>query len=126
VVARACDLIRDRYGFYAAGWAGPGVGQPDSRLRKELAAAVGLALAHLDGVEGGLWRTDAGPLAYDFPTYEGTGPKTDIPTAEYDQILAVNQQAARDKQSVDRRTEPPPGRKHCCCMRAPSMGRLAG
>ncbi len=34
---------------------------------------------------------------------EGTGPKTDLPIAERDQIQAVNQQAAREEQSVDRR-----------------------
>ncbi|WP_428493560.1 sensor histidine kinase [Rhodopila sp.] len=104
VIARACDLIRDRYGFYATGWAGPRQGQPDDRLRSDLATAVGLALAKQQGVEGGIWQAGAGPLAYAFPTYEGTGPKTDLPTAERDQIRAVNQQAARDEQFVDRRT----------------------
>jgi hypothetical protein len=104
VVARACDLIRDRYGFYAAGWTGLGAGRPDDRLRTDLAAAVGLALAHQNGVEGGIWQAEAGPLAYAFPTYEGTGPKTDLPAAERDRIQAVNQQAARDDLAVNRRT----------------------
>jgi signal transduction histidine kinase len=103
VVARACDLIQDRYGFYATGWSGPRLGQPDDRLRSDLATAVGLALAKQAGVEGGIWQSEAGPLAYAFPTYEGTGPKTDLPIAERSQIQAVNQQAARDEQSVDRR-----------------------
>jgi signal transduction histidine kinase len=103
VVARACDLIRDRYGFYATGWFGPQQGQLDDKLRSDLATAVGLALAHQAGVEGGIWQSEAGSLAYAFPTYEGTGPKTDLPTAEQDQIQSVNQQAARDEQSVDRR-----------------------
>ncbi|WP_428530650.1 sensor histidine kinase [Rhodopila sp.] len=102
VIARACDLIRDRYGFYATGWSGPRQGQPDVRLRSDLATAVGLALGNQDGVEGGIWQTGTGPLAYAFPTYQGTGPKTDLPTAERDQIRAVNQQAARDEQFVDR------------------------
>jgi signal transduction histidine kinase len=103
VVARACDLIRDRFGFYAAGWSGPRQDQFDDRLRTDLAGAVGLALAQQTGVEGGIWQTGAGPLAYAFPTYEGTGPKTDLPTAEREQIQAINQQAARDEQSADRR-----------------------
>jgi signal transduction histidine kinase len=60
-------------------------------------------LANRAGVEGGIWQSEAGPLAYAFPTYEGTGPKTDLPIAERDQIQAVNQQAAREEQSVDRR-----------------------
>lgn len=102
VVARACDLIRDRYGFYTAGWSGPQPGQTDARLRADLATAVGLALAQQVGVEGGIWQTEAGPMAYAFPTYEGTGPKTDLPMAERDQIEAVNGQAARDDQSVER------------------------
>jgi signal transduction histidine kinase len=104
VVARACDLIRDRYGFYAAGWSGPGPVPPDERLRGDLTAAVSLALAHQDGVEGGIWQLDSGPLAYAYPTYEGTGPKTDLPAAERDRIQAVNQRAARDEQPSDQRT----------------------
>lgn len=103
VVARACDLIGDRYGFYTIGWSGPKQGETDERLRSDLAMAVGLALAKQAGVEGGIWQSEAGPLAYAFPTYEGTGPKTDLPVAERDQIQAVNQQAARDEQSVERR-----------------------
>ena len=103
MVAHACDLIRDRYRFYATDWSGPEPGQLDDRLRADLAAAVSLALAHQAGVEGGVWQLDAGSLAYAFPTYEGTGPKTDLPTAERDQIQLVNQQAARDEQAVDRR-----------------------
>ncbi len=77
VAARACDLIGDRYGFYTIGWSGPQPGPADTRLRTDLATAVGLALAQQDGVEGGIWQSEAGPLAYAFPTYEGTGPKTD-------------------------------------------------
>ncbi len=103
VVARACDLIRDRYGFYTIGWSGPKQGETDERLRSDLATAVGLALAQQTGVEGGIWQSEAGPLAYAFPTYEGTSPKTDLPAAERDQIQAVNQQAAQDEQSVERR-----------------------
>lgn len=103
VIARACDLIRDRFGFYAAGWTGPATAS-DARLRNDLATAVGLALARQDGVEGGIWQTEAGPLAYAYPTYEGTGPKTDLPVAERDQIQAVNAQAARDEQPASSST----------------------
>ena len=108
VVARACDVIRDRYGFYAAGWQGPGDGPLDETARSDLAAVVGLSLDSQPGVEGGIWKTESGsqsgPLAYAFPNYQGTGPKTDLPAAERAQIQAVNQQAAHDEQSVDRRT----------------------
>ena len=89
VVARACDLIRDRYAFYAAGWHGPTPPLTDQGLQRDLTAAVTLALARQDGVEGGIWQAEAGPLAYAFPTYQGTGPKTDLPAAERNQIQAV-------------------------------------
>jgi signal transduction histidine kinase len=41
-------------------------------------------------------------LAYAFPTSQGTGPKTDLPAAERDEIQAVNQRAARDEQPIER------------------------
>ncbi|MGA2128151.1 MAG: HAMP domain-containing sensor histidine kinase [Xanthobacteraceae bacterium] len=104
VVARACDLIRDRYAFYAAGWKGPVRPLDDAGLRHDLADAVGLALSGEDGVEGGIWQTGAGPLAYAFPTYPGSGTKTDLPAAERDQIQQVNAQAARDEQAAERTT----------------------
>ena len=102
VVARACALIGDRYAFYAAGWAGPAAVPSDAAFRADLTAAVSLALARQDGVEGGIWQADAGSLAYAYPTYGGSGPKTDLPAAERDVIAAVNAQAARDEQPATR------------------------
>ncbi len=102
-VARACDLIADQYAFYIAGWTGPAPPLSDDKLRADLTAAVGLALAHLDGVEGGIWQVDAGSLAYAYPTYEGTGPKTDLPAAERNEIQAVNQRAVREAKAVGQR-----------------------
>src|SRR6202034_431620 len=66
--------------------------------------AVSVALAHEDGVEGGIWQSGVGSLAYAYPTYAGTGPKTDLPAAERDQIQAINQRAAHDDQAVDQRS----------------------
>ena len=103
VVARSCDLIEERYRFFVAGL-GSRPPPVDERLRQGLAAAVGLALEHQDGVEGGVWQVGAGSLAYAFPTYEGTGPKTDLPAAERDQIAAANDEAARAGQTAARRS----------------------
>ena len=72
VVARACDLIRDRYGFYTAGWQGAKVA--DDRLRTDLTTVVSLALAHQDSVKGGIWQTKAGSLAYAYPTTKAPPP----------------------------------------------------
>ena len=127
VVARACDLIRDRYSFYVNGWSGPDRGQLDGKLRSDLAIAVGLALEHEPEIEGGIWQSDAGPLAYAFPTYEGTGPKIDLPEAERGLIRAVNQQAVHDEQSADRRVMS--GKQtlllHACPLSSPIGGLTA-
>jgi len=102
VVARACGLIGERYAFYTAGWAGPAAVPSDAAFRAGLTAAVSLALSRQDGVEGGIWQADAGPLAYAYPTYSGSGPKTDLPAAERDLIAVVNAQAVRDDQPAAR------------------------
>jgi signal transduction histidine kinase len=103
VVAHACDLIRDRYQFYTAGWQGPAPPLGDDALHRDLTAAVSLALTRQDGVEGGIWHAEAGSLAYAYPTYEGSGPKTDLPTAEQDNIRAINEEAGREQQVADQR-----------------------
>ncbi len=99
-VAQACDRIADGYAFYATGWAGPPGGQPDARLRRDLTAIVQVALATSRGVEGGVWQQGAGSLAYAFPTYAGTGPKTDLPQAERPRIAALNAEAAQGRRSL--------------------------
>ena len=103
-IAHACDLIRDSYSTEAARWLGSAPALSDPKLHLDLATAVNQALAGQNGVEGGIWQTDAGPLAYAFPTYAGTGPKTDLPAAEREHIKAVNEQAARDERPITRRS----------------------
>ena len=100
VVAHTCDMIRERYDFYVRDWAGPGLPGSDIGFRRNLVAVVSVALAHQPGIEGGIWQVGDGSLAYAFPTYQGTGPKTDVPAAELDRIRSVNQEAARAEQPV--------------------------
>jgi len=102
VVARACDLIRERYAFYVTSWRGPVPPLDDAGLRADLGAAVSLALARQTGVEGGVWQAEAGSLAYAFPTDPGTARKTDLPVAELDSVRDANEQAARDEAAVSR------------------------
>src|SRR5882757_944679 len=73
LLGRACDAITGAYRFYATGWHGPGPALEDAALRRDLAAVVQTALRDRPGVEGGVWQAEAGPLAYAFPTYEGSG-----------------------------------------------------
>ena len=103
VVAHACDLIRDRYRFYMAGWQGSAPSLDDAALRRDLTGGVALALGRQDGVEGGIWQRETGSLAYAYPTYEGSGPKTDLPTAEQDRIRSINDESAREQQAADQR-----------------------
>jgi signal transduction histidine kinase len=100
LVARSCRDIADRYAFATAGWNGPPSLQIDEELRQQLTAVVAAALARAIGIEGGIWQSQAGPLAYAYPTYEGTGPKTDLPEAEHGAIEQVNADARRDEQPV--------------------------
>src|SRR5580698_3936530 len=78
-VARSCRELTDRYQSFADGWRGRNI---DDALKQELAGVVQTALRRSAGIEGGIWQAGAGSLAYAFPTYEGTGPKTDLPAAE--------------------------------------------
>jgi signal transduction histidine kinase len=100
LVAHSCRDIADRYAFATAGWNGPPSLEIDEELRQQLTAVVAAALARAIGIEGGIWQSQAGPLAYAFPTYEGTGPKIDLPEAEHSAIEQVNADARRDEQPV--------------------------
>ncbi len=104
-VSRACDRIQEQYRADSALWSArpPLLSTPE--LRVELVGAVSEALAGQSGVEGGIWQADAGSLAYAFPTYAGTGPKTDLPAAEREHIEAVNEESARNERPVGRRSE---------------------
>jgi len=124
LVARACRDIADRYQFFVSGWKG---GQIDDRLKQELTALVQVALSSAIGVEGGIWQADAGSLAYAFPSYEGTGPKTDLPAAELNTIREVNFEALRSGRPAGLRQ---PARSqtllvHACPLRGPLQGTTA-
>ena len=123
-VTQGCDSIEQRYVFYTAGWQSAAPAQADQRLASDLLAVVSLALAHKDRLEGGIWQEGSGSLAYAYPTYEGSGPKTDLPAAERDEIQAVNRLAVRDDQPVDRRIN---SRSQTLLLRAcPLHGPMAG
>ncbi|MEK0082981.1 sigma 54-interacting transcriptional regulator [Benzoatithermus flavus] len=70
-LVHGCDAIAERYRFLLAGTApaGPVPDLHDPAFLQSLAGAVWPALRDLDGVEGGIWQSEIGPLAYAFPTY---------------------------------------------------------
>jgi signal transduction histidine kinase len=121
LVARACRDLADRYQFFVSGWRG---GPIDDQLKQQLTAVAQAALAGAPGVEGGFWQADESSLAYAFPTYEGTGPKTDLPAAELNTIREVNAEALRSGRAASIRQ---PGRSqvlivHACPLRGPLAG----
>ncbi|EWY42449.1 histidine kinase [Skermanella stibiiresistens SB22] len=99
-VARACQDITDRYAFFTAGWARPAVVDADPALKADLVLVVQSALARSLGVEGGIWQARSGSLAYAYPTYEGTGPKSDLPAAELSAISRINNDALDSERPV--------------------------
>jgi signal transduction histidine kinase len=102
-IARACDSIESAYRFYSTQWSGPATSLQDTELRASLTAVLQMALRDRPGIEGGLWQTEAGSLAYAYPTYQGAGPKTDMPQAEASRIKAINAVAqAQDRQTSRR------------------------
>jgi len=106
-IGRACDAIVGAYRFYSSGWQGPPAGLDNDTLRHDLTAVVQTALRDRPGIEGGVWQGEAGSLAYAFPTYQGSGAKTDVPQAELPRIQAINQAAlADDRQAVNRYDAP--------------------
>jgi hypothetical protein len=99
-IARACDSIAASYRLYSTPWSGPSHALQDTDLRTSLTTVVRTALRDRPGIEGGLWQSEAGPLAYAYPTYQGASPKTDMPQAEVARIQAINAAA----QAGDRQT----------------------
>jgi signal transduction histidine kinase len=100
LATRTCRELDDRYGFFLTGWHGAKANGIDDALKRDLTAVVEASLAHAAGVEGGLWQASHGSLAYAFPTYEGTGPKTDVPEAELATIRRVNADALGNDRPV--------------------------
>ncbi len=90
-VGRACREIIDRYTVLVRKGEEPG---------GDLSGLVAGALAGWPGIEGGVWSAESGSLAYAFPSYEGSGPKTDLPQAESETIRAVNAESRQLGRSV--------------------------
>jgi signal transduction histidine kinase len=95
VVSRACREIADHYEVLIGRVRGPAEPAATAEFKAQLFNEVSAALTRAPGVEGGLWRQGQGSLAYAFPTYEGTGPKTDLPAAELETIRQINADTVR-------------------------------
>jgi signal transduction histidine kinase len=102
---RATNQMATQYDYLRRSFeergAEPPLGTGDDGLLQSLTA---VALGGLPGVEGGFYRADGGRvLGYAYPTYRGSGPKTDIPAAERPTIERVAVRAVQERRPADER-----------------------
>jgi signal transduction histidine kinase len=120
LVGRSCRELGDRFGSLISPWPD----QLDDAALRQLTEITQSALASAQGVEGGIWQNSRGSLAYAYPTYEGTGPKTDVPEAELPTIRSVNAEALRSGRPITMRQV---GRSQVLVVHACQLSRpLAG
>jgi signal transduction histidine kinase len=93
-LARACEAVLRETRVLAP------AGNGDATAPNYL-ASVRRALEPFAGVEGGVWSASSGPLAYAFPSYEGSGQKTDLPQAEEPTIRQVAETAILGHRPVE-------------------------
>lgn len=94
----ACAEMGEQYSSMLA--SRPEIQVVTPALRSDLTSIVVAELARVQGMEGGFWSAAEGSLAYAYPTYAGTGPKTDVPAAELSTIAETNRQARVDAEPV--------------------------
>ncbi len=92
VAEQSCRAIAARY---VKSVPDPAPSAPQLDLLQVLLQLVLIEAPH---VEGGIWQSAGGLLAYAYPTYEGSGVKRDIPATEQPLIVEMAQQAARTQQ----------------------------
>lgn len=121
VAANACTTISGRYAFYARGWDGGGASFDDPELRRDLTAVVRVALLGTPDIQGGIWESEAGSLAY------SGGLLTTLPKADQNAIAEVNREAEQDGQSVTRTSKSSAGQivLVSCPLEAPLPGMTA-
>jgi signal transduction histidine kinase len=93
-LGRACEaVLRELHGPPSGGGSGAAA--------SDYVSSVTRALEPFAGVEGGIWKASSGSLAYAFPSYEGSGQKTDLPQAEEPTIRQVVETAIIARRPVE-------------------------
>lgn len=104
---QAAGQLRGHYSYVAQAFkqrnvAGPDI-PADNRLLTSITASV---LAGMPRVEGGFYFASGSQLlGYAYPTYQGSGPKSDIPPAERPTIVEVAQQAVDTRSAARKRID---------------------
>jgi len=104
---RAAVQLRAHYAYVAQAFRERKVAGPDTAADNHLLISVTAAvLAGMPRVEGGFYFADGSRLlGYAYPTYQGSGPKSDIPPAERPTILEVARQAVDTRAAARKRID---------------------
>jgi signal transduction histidine kinase len=104
---QAAAQLQAHYFYIAQAFQQRKVTGPDSAADNRLLASITASvLAGMPRVEGGFYfRSGSQLLGYAYPTYQGSGPKSDIPPAERPTILEVAQQAVDTRSATDKRID---------------------
>ncbi len=107
---RAMNQMAVQYDYLRRSFEERGVANPIATGDEGLLGSLTMvALGGLPGVEGGFSRASDGRLlGYAYPTYRGSGPKTDIPAAERPTIERVVARAVQERRAVDERVSAGP------------------
>ncbi|AVS86948.1 sensor histidine kinase [Paracidovorax avenae] len=93
-VAQACADVAARYAQSV-----PDVAA-DAPREDLLRVLLHMVLLEAPRVEGGVWSASGGMLAYAYPTYEGSGVKSDVPSAEEPLIVEMARQSSAGRQPL--------------------------
>jgi signal transduction histidine kinase len=117
VAARTCEMVAERWSFYAAGWAGPAPPAGDAAFRHDLEGLLAIALAPGPPLLAGVWRADEGVLA------AIGGPSTELEPA----IAEAATEALADDRTATARTQSAlgPAGLAACPLAGPVTGLVA-
>jgi hypothetical protein len=104
---RAAAQLRAHYAYVAQAFRQRKVAAPDTEADGRLLTSItAAALAGMPRVEGGFYFAGGSRLlGYVYPTYQGSGPKSDIPPAERPTILEVARQAVDTRAAARKRID---------------------
>ena len=100
VAARTCDMVVERWSFYAAGWAGPGPARRRCRLPPRPDDLLAIALPPAQLLRAGVWRAERGrarqPSATTRPSCESAIAEAAADALAEDRTATTRTGSARD------------------------------
>jgi signal transduction histidine kinase len=100
---RACDSIAAAYRVYGEAHPESKAGLEDAAVHRRLNELLDGSLRTRPGIQGGVWSSEAGSLAYAYPTYPGAVERTEPPGGEMPRIRAINEAALAGDRTMSKR-----------------------